>query len=434
MGAKALERFRQWKGLVINMWKEKLENVFNYINKHSKVAFPVIIIAAVAITVTVALNAGSKRDMLDDNSATMATEASTEVVLEGADTLVPLSLNEDSAITTLITTFYNAMALGDAESLTAVCDEISEKDMLHYLETAKYIESYPTIEIYTKPGPEDGSTIAYVYYKVAFTNQTEAFPGYKAYYICKNEQGELYIKRGENSDEVNEYIKTVSAQDDVVEFNNRVTVEYNELMVEHPELLEYLSELDSQVSTAVGVTLAQQAADAEQALQSSEETPAEGDAEAEGGEQNEEQPAEETSEENVPQYATTTTIVNVRNSDSEQADKLGKVTGGTELQVLEQRVNGWTKVLYEGQEGFIKSEFLQIVEKAANVESADGTATIGTVTALTNINVRSSASETAEKLGVLAGGDSAELIAKENDWCKIKYNGQVGYVKAEFVE
>lgn len=434
MGAKALERFRQWKGLVINMWKEKLENVFNYINKHSKVAFPVIIIAAVAITVTVALNAGSKRDMLDDNSATMATEASTEVVLEGADTLVPLSLNEDSAITTLITTFYNAMALGDAESLTAVCDEISEKDMLHYLETAKYIESYPTIEIYTKPGPEDGSTIAYVYYKVAFTNQTEAFPGYKAYYICKNEQGELYIKRGENSDEVNEYIKTVSAQDDVVEFNNRVTVEYNELMVEHPELLEYLSELDSQVSTAVGVTLAQQAADAEQALQSSEETPAEGDAEAEGGEQNEEQPAEETSEENVPQYATTTTTVNVRNSDSEQADKLGKVTGGTELQVLEQRVNGWTKVLYEGQEGFIKSEFLQIVEKAANVESADGTATIGTVTALTNINVRSSASETAEKLGVLAGGDSAELIAKENDWCKIKYNGQVGYVKAEFVE
>lgn len=416
------------------MWKEKLENVFNYINKHSKVAFPVIIIAAVAITVTVALNAGSKRDMLDDNSATMATEASTEVVLEGADTLVPLSLNEDSAITTLITTFYNAMALGDAESLTAVCDEISEKDMLHYLETAKYIESYPTIEIYTKPGPEDGSTIAYVYYKVAFTNQTEAFPGYKAYYICKNEQGELYIKRGENSDEVNEYIKTVSAQDDVVEFNNRVTVEYNELMVEHPELLEYLSELDSQVSTAVGVTLAQQAADAEQALQSSEETPAEGDAEAEGGEQNEEQPAEETSEENVPQYATTTTTVNVRNSDSEQADKLGKVTGGTELQVLEQRVNGWTKVLYEGQEGFIKSEFLQIVEKAANVESADGTATIGKVTALTNINVRSSASETAEKLGVLAGGDSAELIAKENDWCKIKYNGQVGYVKAEFVE
>ena len=416
------------------MWKEKLENVFNYINKHSKVAFPVIIIAAVAITVTVALNAGSKRDMLDDNSATMATEASTEVVLEGADTLVPLSLNEDSAITTLITTFYNAMALGDAESLTAVCDEISEKDMLHYLETAKYIESYPTIEIYTKPGPEDGSTIAYVYYKVAFTNQTEAFPGYKAYYICKNEQGELYIKRGENSDEVNEYIKTVSAQDDVVEFNNRVTVEYNELMVEHPELLEYLSELDSQVSTAVGVTLAQEAADAEQALQSSEETPAEGDAEAEGGEQNEEQPAEETSEENVPQYATTTTTVNVRSSDSEQADKLGKVTGGTELQVLEQRVNGWTKVLYEGQEGFIKSEFLQIVEKAANVESADETATIGTVTALTNINVRSSASETAEKLGVLAGGDSAELIAKENDWCKIKYNGQVGYVKAEFVE
>ena len=412
------------------MWKDKFENVCNYIMKHSKIAFPVIVIAAVAVTVTVALNAGSKKEILAEELNSTSAETSTEVALEPVDTLVPLTLNENSEITTLVTTFYNAMALGDEATLRAVCDDISEKDMLHYLETSKYIDSYPTIEIYTKPGLEEGSTIAYVYYKVSFTNQTEPFPGYKAYYICTNEQGGLYIKRGENSEEVNDYIKAVSAQDDVVEFNNRVTVEYNELMVEHPELLEYLSELDSQVSTAVGVTLAEKAAEAEQAAQSSEEAVAEGEGEAavEGDEQSTEQTAEETPAENVPQYATATTTVNVRSSDSEQADKLGKVSGGSKLQVLEQRMNGWTKVLYEGQEGYIKSEFLQVVE------SADGAEAVGTVTATTNINVRSSASETADRLGVLAGGDSAELIANEGDWCKIKYNGQVGYIKAEYVE
>lgn len=104
------------------------------------------------------------------------------------------------------------------------------------------------------------------------------------------------------------------------------------------------------------------------------------------------------------------------------------VRGGTKLQVLEQRPNGWTKVDYEGKEGYIKTEFLQLAESAAETE------TIGTVTATTNINVRASASETADRLGVLSGGDSAELVGTEGDWSKIKYNGQIGYVKSEYVQ
>ena len=55
------------------------------------------------------------------------------------------------------------------------------------------------------------------------------------------------------------------------------------------------------------------------------------------------------------------------------------------------------------------------------------------MTATTNINVRSAASETAERLGVLAGGSTLDLIANENGWCKVKYNGQVGYVKSDYV-
>ena len=46
-----------------------------------------------------------------------------------------------------------------------------------------------------------------------------------------------------------------------MEFNNKITVEYNELMVDHPEVLQYISELDSQVSIgAVGEKLANQVA------------------------------------------------------------------------------------------------------------------------------------------------------------------------------
>lgn len=413
------EYFRIRKGLY--MWKEKIHSIGNYIIKHNKVVLPAVVVVAVAITVSVSLSL-SNRHKEAQQEAEIASAAS-ETATETATEEVPLVANEEGAIYTLIATYYNAMATGDEETLRSVCDEISDKDMYRYVELSQYIDYYPTLEIYTKTGPEEGSVIAYVYYKISFVGHEEEVPGYQALYICTNDQGGLYIKRGENSEEVNEYIKTVSTQDDVVEFNNKITVEYNELMVDHPEVLQYISELDSQVSIAVGEKLANQVAGETQVAEAgTEEGSTDGqDTQTENGEQQE-------AEDQGPQYVTTTTTVNVRSSDSEQADKLGKVSGGTKLQVLEQRPNGWTKVDYEGKEGYIKTEFLQLAESAAETE------TIGTVTATTNINVRASASETADRLGVLSGGDSAELVGTEGDWSKIKYNGQIGYVKSEYVQ
>ena len=404
------------------MWKEKLHFLGNYIIKHSKVVLPAVVVVAVAVTVSVSLSMNN-RHREEQQNAESAAAVSSEIATEPTTEDVPLVANEEGAVYTLVATYYNAMATGDETTLRSVCDEISDKDMYRYLELAQYIDYYPTLEIYTKTGPEEGSVIAYVYYKIAFVGHEEEVPGYQALYICTNDQGEMYIKRGENSEEVNDYIKTVSTQDDVVEFNNKITVEYNELMVDHPEVLQYISELDSQVSIAVGEKLANQVAGDQ-----STDTSAEGGDQAADGQDTSAEGTEQPAEEQGPQYVTTTTTVNVRSSDSEQADKLGKVAGGTKLQVLEQRANGWTKVDYEGKEGYIKTEFLQLAESAAGAEI------IGTVTATTNINVRASASETADRLGVLSGGDSAELVGTEGDWSKIKYNGQIGYVKSEYVQ
>ena len=63
----------------------------------------------------------------------------------------------------------------------------------------------------------------------------------------------------------------------------------------------------------------------------------------------------------------------------------------------------------------------------------DSLAVIGTVTAIQNINIRAAAAEDAERLGLLAGGESLDLLAIEGDWCKVKYNGQAAYVKADYV-
>lgn len=403
------------------MQREKWTTIRDYIVKHCKIVFPVLLIVVVAVTVAVAL--GAREEKVKAESFAAESTASQESGEPDALTVqeVPLSANENGELYTLLATYYNAMAQGDTETILSVCSEYSENELLRLSERAKYLEYYPALEIYTKPGPEDGSTVAYVYYKLVFENHEEEVPGFQAWYICTDEQGELYINTSELDEEKDDYITAISSQADVVELYNRVNVEYNELVTAHPELLTYMKELSAQVDIAVGTALAKEnVSEEEQGAEDGQDT-------VEPGGEDQPDTQEETPVESGPQYATATTTVNVRSSDSEQADKLGKVTGGTKVEVQEVRVNGWTKIVYEGKDGYIKSEYLQMVE------SADGQAAIGTVTATTNINVRSAASETAERLGVLAGGESLELLANEDGWCKVKYNGQVGYVKADYV-
>lgn len=403
--------------------KEKLniyiEKVKDFFNKNGKMAFPIIVVVAVAIVVSIALGLKNRgiEEIIDTTEEETISQNDISVIED-----IPMVYNTDERITAVICAYYNAFAYGDEEGLRSVCDEISDSEMLRYLETSKYIDHYPVLEIYTKPGIEEGSYIAYVYYRVVFVDQDAEYPAYMTHYICTDENGNLYIKRGETSDAVNEYNKAVSMQDDVVELNNKVTVEYNELITARPELFKYLTEMDALVGTAVGEELANLNGTVSNNNVDKDNT--EGDAEGVG-----ETGAQASNDENgVPRYATSTTTVNVRASDSEKADKLGKVSGGTKLEVLEIKENGWTKIVFEGKEGFIKTEFLSMSE------SADGLDAVGQVTATTNINVRAAASETADRLGILAGGESAELISNEGDWCKIKYNGQVGYVKSEYVQ
>lgn len=406
------------------MRDNKLWKVSDFIWKHCKIVFPVIVVAVVAFTVTLALNWNRERDQAEGGDAENSTISGgdEQLVQMTAAEDIPMVQNEDNGIQNLVMTYYNAMATGDTDTLRTLYDVIPENDLLRDAETAKYLDHYAEIQIFTKPGPLTNSVIAFVYYRVCFVDYEEEFPGYENLYICRDEQGQPYIKNEVNfSEEEITYITAVLSQADVAEFNNRVNVEYNNLVTEKPELLEYLAEVGEQVKASVGVSLAEQNVN-------TGETGQEGNAGEDGQEDSDPVQPPEPAAETTPAYATATTTVNVRRSDSEQADRLGRVTGGTRVQVQEVLVNGWTKVIYEGSDGYIKSDYLQFAESVAGQEA------IGRVTATTNVKIRSAASVTSDQLGVLAGGESLDLLAVEGEWCKVIYNGQTGYVKAEFVE
>lgn len=404
--------------------KKKILQLRDFILAHGKIVFPILLVAAVAITVTIALKADSQNT---DKGSETAPLSQTSDTVSGGDAAasgevpdIPFEeVNAHPEINEVIATYYQARAEGDADTVAQIQNVLEDMERIRIQEFGKYIESYPVIEVYTKPGPEENSYIAVAYSQVVLSYYPDDYlPGYDTFYMCQKEDGSYYIHKGVVEDWVLEYIRKVNMQDDVVELNNRIQVEYNDICREKPELLQYISMVEQQVQTAAGVVLAQQVA---------------GDVSGNtaGDTQTEETPDTPITEEPVvtePVYATATATVNVRSSDSLEADRLGKLSQGTKVKVLEQKPNGWSRIEYEKKDGYVKTEYLSIAESAADVE------TIGTVTAKTNVNVRAAASQESQKLGVAAGGESFSLVAKEGEWCKIIYDGQIGYIKAEYVQ
>ncbi len=407
------------------MLKEKFKKIALLVLKHSKIIFPIIIIAAVALTVSFALGASEEREIEEVVSSSEEVESSVEEVVNTEPPIVSLEKNETGEIYTLVATYYNAYATGDVDTIKSISNYMSETDEIKIQEMSEYIETYPVLEIYTKPGPIEGSCLAYVYFQMTVKDFTDVISGMETFYVCMDENGSYYLNEGDVSDDELEYIREVNLQDDVVELYNRVNVECSETFLNNADLFYFIQEIVNDVQKSTGEALAAQVAASEEGDEGTVEG---GEAEvtegtpAEGGETAPVEPAE-------PQIlsATATTTVNLRGSDSELATKISKVSVGTKVQVLEQRPNGWSKVIADGQEGFIKSEFLAVAE------AVDSSQFIGKVTAIDNVNVRSQASTESSRLGVLASGDSVDLIANEGEWCKIAYEGQVGYVKTEFV-
>lgn len=407
--------------------KEKLLRIRDLVVLNSRIIFPILLIAVVAITVSVALGTKEKEESTPDVvEAAPASESEPEETAGLTVPDVPLELNAYADVNTLIYNYYDALANGNAETIAGISNAIEDMEKIKIQELGKYIDGYPAVEVYTKPGPEENSYVVFAYTKAKFIGFDEEVAGFQTFYVCTDENGKLYLNEGETSEEYIQYIYEMNFQEDVVELYNKATVEYNEAMVANTKLFEFITTMESDIRTATGLIIAEQVAnDAEEQPGETGEVP-----ETQEGtttdEQGENVPAEP--EAAGPVYATAATTVNVRKSDSETADKVGKISTGTKVEVLEQRQNGWSKVQTQSLTGYIKSEYLKLSESAGGVQA------IGKVTATTNINIRATASEDGERLGALLGGESLDLVETADGWCKVIYNGQIAYVKAEYVQ
>lgn len=407
--------------------KEIVRTIGDFLYDNKRITGPVVLLICLGITIFVAVSANQKKETFVEPTGTEVAET------EETGLVVPDDEMEHNAypeINELMVEYYKALAAGDMDTICTLVSPVTDAYLIKLKEVAKYLEAYPAVNIYTKPGPIENSYMVFAYTEVQMAGYDKAFvPGLATFYVCQNEDGKYYINVQEELDaDVAAYIETIDLQDDVIDLNNKVTVDFNNLLAEDPDFAAYYTKVDEQITAAIGAALEEM---------NSTETP---EAETE-----EETVAEETTSTTI--IVAATDVVNMRSSDSELSDKVGKAQIGDRFTLLEAKANGWSKVLSGTEEVFIKSDYLEIVSETVNEEGGEAEAeeetpaantslgSNGYVTATTTVNVRASANQSSEKLGQVYQGEKLELIMNQADgWCKVKYKGKTGYVKAEFME
>ena len=336
-----------------------------------------------------------------------------------------LKQDENSNVYKLMFSYYSAIRDGDADAVAALCNTLSDTERYRIEEKAKYYSTFSNFNVYTKKGYADDSYLVLVEFDITYADTTTPAPSLDSVYVCTNESGALYINKADLTDDEEAYLLELSVQSDVEELIENVQINYNKALEGDETLAALIPEIESSVNEAVKTKLSEQ-----QKENQSEE------AEMEAKAQQEAKDASATT-------VRTTDNVNIRASASTDAEALGKASTGDTFKRYEEMENGWSKIDYNGKEAYIKSEYLETVggDSSGDDASADSdsdsessTQKGGKITVTENVNVRESASETSNKLGVAYRGDQFELIEKKDGWCKIKYDGKDAYVKADFVE
>ena len=313
-----------------NMIRDRLLDFYydtrDFVGKNKKIVMPVFLFICVLITVSLAFT-------LRRHSRQAQEETAAEALTQTSASDLELEKNAYNDVNSLLIEYYNAVAAGDADTIQSMSSALSDEEKIRVQELAVYIDSYTTVDVYTKTGPVDGSYVAYVYTKLKLKDHEWEIPGLQTMYVCTRDDGSLYINNEESQPtEVSSYIREVSVQDDVVDLSNQTAAEYNALLASDSELSDYLDQIASTIDISVGQQLA--------ALNESRN---------------------QTDESTVWLEALSDGI-NIRKSSSADGTRIGSAAAGDRFQLVEELDDGWSEIIFNGQSAYVKSEYFTKVE------------------------------------------------------------------------
>ena len=221
----------------------------------------------------------------------------------------------DADVTALITSYYQALGEKDIATLKTLEDDFTPSDESKVTNLKDYIEGYEVGDVYTKKGMTDDSYVVYACFSYICQGVETKAPALTQFYVYKNSGGSWVIDNGALQDsEISAYMEKQLSDSDVSALVKKVQNELDQAQQSDPSLAEFLHGLG-------------EAAD--------------GSTNAEDG-----------------TLLTTTDECNVRAEASTDADILGVISAGE--QVEKTGTDGeWVQIDYDGETGYIRGDLLE---------------------------------------------------------------------------
>ena len=382
----------------------------------------VLVIALVVLLIVAIVSGVKKASGSDGENHDFHIEESE--VPEEAEEGNPLEVDAYAGVNELVAKYFEGRAAGDIEMIEETVDVLTDEEKATIDKKKNYIEAYNNIVCYTKKGLEENSYIVFASYEMKFYDLETPAPGIQALYVCTGENGSLYISNGEASEELANYVLELAAEEEVAAVISDVDARYKQLVAEDEELGKF----------AQTFLEAQQQSEENQQESQEPAAPAEGD-------------AKELEE---PVKTTVNDGIRIRKERSTESEVLATLVNGTEILVYASYEDGWSKIEYDGDQGYCKTEFLTSTEgvpmlstegAVAEDTEEENTSDESSVAAVNKqmqfketVRIRKEPTTDSERI---ANGYESELVKVienySDGWSKIEYNGMTGYCKTEFL-
>ncbi len=377
-----------------------------------KVLIPICVVVVVAVLVANTLM--TREDAVAANEEVSETVATTEETVSAISSDNPLEADLYEPINSLVVTYLNALAEGDVDTIHSITNNMTDIQRIRVTELGKYIDAFPEYNVFTKIGPTEGSYIVYAAVRAQFPGVDILVPGIYCFYVCTDETGNYYFNEGTLTEEEQIYIDAINADESVISLMTAIDTEYQALLESDEQVRTYMEVMQNEIRVAVGTALASIAAEQEavsetepvnedptilhaacQAVTTETINVRSSDSETadklgsiargttidvieirvngwakinyQGKEaylktdylQVIEEPDEAGAGENVANgTAIANTTVNVRSEASTSSSRIGQVLKGATIEWIADVEDGWSKIIYEGKVGYVKSEYL----------------------------------------------------------------------------
>ncbi|MCD8096498.1 MAG: SH3 domain-containing protein [Lachnospiraceae bacterium] len=325
------------------------EEILKLLQKYRLYIAALAVLLVVIIVLAVSCGSGDAQESISGETSQETEDTAEGEAEEGEaeETEVEnvLTLNEHASIITLVKTYMDCIVDGDVDTLALIVDELSDEDSAEIEKNDRAYESYSNLVCYTMNGLEEDAYIAFICYDMKIDGVETLAPGI----IClsllpQDEYGDRLIQYSSVDDDADlqVYVEELEQDEDVQALYADVQARYEEALESDSTLAQFMQ---SALELASDESEEESAEESEETADASEET---ADKAVDTG---------EATAENRTTRVTDT--VNVRSEASTDSSRVAVAYQGESVTVVESYENGWSKIEYNGQTGYVMSEYLE---------------------------------------------------------------------------